>query len=103
MLDWTSGYSEASGATYECATELWPAWIVWDCWPLRRYHLFTVAGALYVSFTHVRVPSISEDVWLAQGLLILCWTFVATGLADHLLLVHLTQRSTGDPVNQGAH
>jgi hypothetical protein len=82
---------------------LWPAWIVWDCWPLRRYHLFTVAGALYVSFTHVRVPSISEDVWLAQGMLILSWTFVATGLADHLLLVHLTQRSTGGAVNQGAH
>jgi hypothetical protein len=71
---------------------LWPAWFVYDCWPLRRYHLLSVAAALYLAITHVRVPAISATTWMAQGMLILAWTLIATGLADHLLLARLMRQ-----------
>ena len=71
------------------------AWIVWDCWPRRSYHILTTAGWLYLSITWMRVPAISTGVWMAQGMLILSWTYIPTGIADHLLLTRLLRRQPG--------
>ena len=67
-------------------------WIVWDCWPLRKYQLLTVAAAVYVSIMHVHVPETPTFVWIAQGVLIFGWSLVPTGIADHLLLARLMRR-----------
>jgi hypothetical protein len=67
-------------------------WIVWDCWPFRRYHLATAAASIYVSFTHTRIPAISTYLWFAQGVLVVCWAAIPTGIADHLLLARLMRR-----------
>jgi hypothetical protein len=70
----------------------WRLWIVFDCWPLRKYQLLTVAAAVYVSIMHVRVPETPTFVWIAQGVLIFGWALVPTGIADHVLLTRLMRR-----------
>jgi hypothetical protein len=70
----------------------WRSWIVFDCWPLRKYQLLTVAAAVYVSIMHVRVPETPTFVWIAQGVLIFGWALVPTGIADHVLLTRLMRR-----------
>ena len=66
------------------------AWIVWDCWPERKYHLLTLAAVLFISISHVQVPrAVTTESWFAQGFLLLSFVEIATGSADHRLLVRL--------------
>jgi hypothetical protein len=73
-----------------CVWSIWPAWILWDCWPLRRYHVLTLTAALFLAVTHIQVPrTLDVYTWWAQGLLLLGFSAVVTGLADHALLVRV--------------
>ena len=83
-------------------TAVWRLWIVWDCWPFRKYQVVTALAAIYVSVTHIGVPATPPFVWLAQGLLVMSWTLVATGIADHLLLTRLMQRRRDENAPQPA-
>lgn len=76
-----------------------PLWIVVDGWPYRTQHLLTVIAFWVLAF------SVTPSGGLAQmvpGAWAVSTALIATGLADHFLLLRIIDSKHDDPVSEGA-
>lgn len=66
---------------------LYPLRLVWSAWPYRMHHVLTFAAGLYILWlrmTGTMPPTVSD--WSRQ-MYVLAIALVATGLADHVVLM----------------
>ncbi len=68
---------------------VYPAWLALDGWPYRWYHLVTSAAAIYVAFGRPIDAASTDFAWAASRLWVFGVAVIATGIADHFLLVRV--------------
>jgi hypothetical protein len=71
----------------------YPAWFALDGWPYRSYHLITCVAAIYVAFGRPIAPDPTGFAWAAPRLWVFALALIATGIADHFLVVKVMRPS----------
>lgn len=79
-----------------------PLWLVVDGWPYRTHHLLTVIALWILAFGHVGVTASDRLAWMAPGVWAVSVALIATGLADHFLLLWIIDSKHDEPVSEAA-
>jgi hypothetical protein len=73
---------------------VYPLWLAADGWPLRWWHLGTFATMIYVAFGRANYPDPPGFAWMAPRIWTFSLTLIATGIADHYLLLRTMRVAT---------
>jgi hypothetical protein len=68
-------------------------WLALDGWPWRWYQVIASAAAIYVAFGRAAFAYLTDFAWMAPRIWVFSLAFIATDIADHLLLVRTLRRS----------